>query len=169
MTVPHSFTGTIDDVSRRLGKTDDVVLAVFLKVQGSVEGAMMLIFPNHSALSFLKLLNGKEEADLRNLDEEDLSALREVGNILLGASLTALNKFLNLNLIASIPDVAIDMLGAIMDSALVELGSESEEVLMFNIDLAMNHTVEGDLYFMFDPKSSKKLLEATNNKMNGNA
>ena len=49
-----------------------------------------------------------------------------VGNILLEASITALLKFLDIEVTDSVPDIAIDMKGAIMDTVMIELGNVTE-------------------------------------------
>ena len=167
MTVPESFVGNIDDIQRVLGETDDEVLAVFLKMYGDIEGAMVMIFPPKGALDFAELLTKNKKNNLDEFDELDKSSLQEVGNILLGASITALGKFLDLNISHSIPDVAVDMLGAVMDSILIEMGGETEEILAFKINLhiADGKKIGGDLYYLFDPKSTDKILSITKEKI----
>jgi chemotaxis protein CheC len=165
MTVPETFVGDLTEIQRLLGKTDDTVLAVFLKMHGDIEGALAMIFPPASALDFAELLTKNKRDSLKEFEEIDRSALREVGNILLGASITALGKFLNLNIVHSVPDVASDMLGAIMDSILIEMGSSTERILAFKINLHLEEEKIGsDLYYMFDPNSTKKILDITKSK-----
>ncbi|PLX28368.1 hypothetical protein C0581_02465 [Candidatus Parcubacteria bacterium] len=166
MTVPDSFVGGITDVQRMLGKTEDTVVATFLKVHGDLEGAMVMILPPKSAIDFVDILTKEKIKDIKELQQKDLSAIQEMGNILLGASITALNKFLDMTMIHSIPDVAVDMLGAVMDEILVEIGSDTEEILAFRINLHLEgKKVGGDLYYLFDPNSSSKILKMTSKKV----
>lgn len=166
MKVPESFIGNLEDVQRKLGSSDQIVLAVFLKVYGDLNGALQLIFPPTEALSIVKLLTNRELKDLKGLNAVDQSALGELGNILLGASVTALCRFLGLNIQHTIPDLAVDMLGAIMDTVLTELGGAAENILVFKVNLTLADGVGGgDLYYMFDPQSSEKILEITRKKV----
>ncbi|MEI7741645.1 MAG: chemotaxis protein CheC [bacterium] len=168
MDVPTPFVGHIQEVQRILGNSDDTVLAVFLKLSGDIDGALAIIFPPAGALKFAELLTKNNKTDISNFTEVERSALREVGNILLGASITALGKFLNMNIMHSIPDVATDMLGAIMESVILEMGSESDEVLSFRVDLKIeSDRVLGELFFLFDPKSSSKILVQTKKILQG--
>jgi len=154
MGVPESFVGRIEEIQQRLGESTDSVLAIFLKMYGDIDGGLVLIFPEKEALQFAAMLTKTERKDIKEFEEMDKSALQEVGNILLGASITALGKFLSINVSHSIPDVEVDMLGAIMDAILIEMGSETEKVLAFKVALSLKEeNLSGDLYYLFDPPS----------------
>lgn len=169
MAVPSCFKGTVEEVQRELGEDSNTVLAVFLKVYGDIDGALVMIFPPQGALDFVRILTKHKREKLEELSDYDKSALLEIGNILLGASITALSKFLDLSLQHSIPDVEVDMLGAIMDSVLIEMGRESEEILAFRVSFkTADEGSGGDLYYLFDPHSSEKILEITKRKMGEN-
>ncbi|MBT4153132.1 MAG: chemotaxis protein CheC [Candidatus Magasanikbacteria bacterium] len=165
MTVPFIHTGAIEDIHNVLGDTNEVVVNVFFRIHGDMEGAMLLIFNKKDAVGFANMLTKSNHKDIKDFQDEDLSALQEVGNILLGASVTALGKFLDMNLLHSIPDVSVDMLGASLDEILVELDTEGS-LLLFEVDLTVKEAAKtGKLYFLFDPKSSKTVLEKTQEKL----
>lgn len=67
------------------------------------------------------------------------SALMEVGNILSSSYLSALSSFTGLNFQLSVPALATDMAGAILDIALMQLGSYSDYALVIK-----NSLREGD-------------------------
>jgi len=162
MDVPRPFIGKVEEVQRILGDSSDIVLAVFLKMYGDLEGGLAIIFQPESALKFAEILTKISKKDIESFDEDDRSALREVGNILLGASITALGKFLNMNILHSIPDVATDMLGAVMDSVILEMGAKTDKILSFRINLEIvAESVKGELFYLFDPVSSAKILKQT--------
>jgi chemotaxis protein CheC len=141
-------------------------VATFLKFHGEIEGAMVMILSPKSALSFVRILNQSRKEKVEDLDENDKSALQEMGNILLGASITAINKFLDLSLIHSIPDISVDKSGAVLDSVLIEMGAESGEILVFRVVLDVEEeNVKGDFYYLFDPVSSGKILEMIKSKI----
>jgi chemotaxis protein CheC len=166
MTVPESFVGGIEKVQRLIGSVDEKVVATFLKFHGEIEGAMVMILSPKSALSFVRILNQSRKEKVEDLDENDKSALQEMGNILLGASITAINKFLDLSLIHSIPDISVDKSGAVLDSVLIEMGAESGEILVFRVVLDVEEeNVKGDFYYLFDPVSSGKILEMIKSKI----
>lgn len=166
ISVPESFVGGAEMVERKLGKLDEKVLAIFFKTHGDIEGAMIMILPPQSAVDFAHLMTKEEIKSLDEVKQNHISALQEMGNILLGASVTALNKFLNVNIIHSIPDAAIDMLGSVMDEVLSEIGDERGDILVFKITMSVKEkNTVGDLYYLLDPKSSAELLRETAKKL----
>jgi chemotaxis protein CheC len=165
MSVPESHVGDLLEVQRLLGNKNEEVLALFLKMLGDVNGAMLIVFTKESSLSLVQFLTKKTRKELSELDELDKSALLEVGNILLGASITALGKFLDINVLHSIPDLEVDMLGSIMQSVLMEVGNKSEKILAFKVNLSIEDAkISSDLYYLFDPESSDKILKSTADK-----
>jgi len=162
VTVPEAKVGKVENVPEILGKLQKVMTVVLLKILGDAPGIMLLMFPPDSAITLAGLLTKRKEKDIKILDEMDRSALRELGNILAGASLTALSKFLDMNLLESVPEAATDMLGSVVDSILAEIGQESDIILLFKVNFDVkDEDVDGKLFFLFDPKSTAKILEIT--------
>lgn len=159
MKVPESFIGGAEIVQRRLGGLNDKVVAVYFKVHGDIEGALVMILPMTSAINLTELLTKEKIKNLDEIKPSHLSAVQEMGNILLGASITALNKFLEISMIHTIPDAAVDMLGSVMDEVMLGVGSVHGDVLAFkvSIEVADKHA-KADFYYLFDPVSSAKVL-----------
>src|SRR2546425_333097 len=59
--------------------------------------------------------------NLDDLSPAQLDALQEVGNILAGAYLSALNEFLGMLLLISVPTLVFDMAGAILSTMTGEM------------------------------------------------
>ena len=160
--VPEAFVGKIEEASKFIGEIEKIMTVVLLKILGDAPGIMLLMFPPESALNLAGLLTRARKRDIRVLDEIDRSALREVGNILAGASMTSLSKFLNMNVLQSVPETATDMLGSVVDSILAETGKSSDVVLIFKVDFDVEgEKIEGNLFFLFDPKATNRILEET--------
>ncbi len=164
--VPETFVGPIEKVHQFFGESEEIMTAILLKILGDAPGVMLLMFPPKNAMILAGFLTQGHKKDLKVLDELDRSALREVGNILAGASLTALSKFLNMNILQSVPETATDMLGAVMETILSEIGKKSETVLVFKVDFKIEgDSVSGNLFFIFDPQATTKILDATKRKI----
>lgn len=168
ISVPEAIVDQVENIPQLIGETEQVTTVVLLKLLGDAPGVMLLMFPPESALTLAGLLTKEHKKDIKVLDELDRSALREVGNILGGASMTALSKFLDMNILQSVPEAATDMLGAVVDSILADIGQESEIVLVFRVNFTVEgEPIEGRLFFLFDPKSTDKILETTRQKVQG--
>jgi chemotaxis protein CheC len=167
MSVPESYVGDLAEIQHILGESEEKVTAVFFKMYGDVDGAMLMIFPPKDALNFINVMTKNNRTNLKELTDNDKSSLSELGNILLGASVAALGRFLNLNILHTIPDQANDMIGAIMDNVLSNLNQTEEKVLLFKINLKLidDNGVGGDLYYLFDSQSTKRIFSVLNTKI----
>ena len=103
--VPEAYVDRIEKLVKYMGDPKDLVTAVLLKILGDAPGIMLLIFTPASALNLTSLLTKKRQKNPKVLDEIDRSALKELGNILSGASMTALARFLNINLLQSMDHI----------------------------------------------------------------
>jgi chemotaxis protein CheC len=166
--VPEVFVGRIEEVTRFLGESEKIMTVVLLQLLGDIQGGMLLMFSPEGALNLASLLTRGREKDIRVFDEMDRSALREVGNILSCACATALYKFLDINILPSVPDMATDMLGSVADTVLAEIMQTSDTALVFKVSLRVEEEgITGQLFFFFDPKATGKILEATKKKFKG--
>jgi chemotaxis protein CheC len=164
--VPEILIERIEKIVSLLGRPEDLKTAVLVKILGDVPGMIILIFSPASARALANLLTGERGEDMKMLTEIDRSALRETGNILSGASLAALSKFLGVNLLQSVPDIATDMLGALMDEVLSVIGRESDIGLVLKANfLVEKEHISGDIFFIFDPRSTRKILELAKKKI----
>lgn len=164
--VPDLKVLSVEEVPEIMGKAEQVMTVVLLKIIGDAPGTMLLLLNPNDAARLASLLTKRKKRQAAVLDEIDRSALREVGNILAGSSLNALSGFLKMNLLQSIPDTATDMLRAVINSIVAELGEKTEDVLVLETSLTATESgVSGKLYFLFDPASTEKILAATRSKI----
>ena len=163
---PYVEPRPIEKIPKLLGKPEELVVAVYLKIEGKVKdkvipiGSLIFLFPHKSAVELSALLEGKpaEKGDFRELSDMDISALEETGNILSGASLTAISKVLDIQLIESLPHFAHDMLQAVLSFALIELAPKATEALTFTTDFEIEgHEIDAYFLLLFDPESLELL------------
>jgi len=166
ITVPEVLVEKVENISKFIGNEDEVVTAVLLKVLGDAPGVMIFLFPKGSDGDIIKLLTNKPRKNTKKLDDFEQSALKEVGNILSGASLTAFAKFLNINVIHSVSEIVTDILGAVINSLMAEIGRNSSVALISRVDLMVpEDNIKTSLYFFIDPQSTSKILELTGKKI----
>lgn len=159
--VPRVELLDIADVADQLGGDDTPVLGMFLKMLGDASGNMLLIYPRESAERMVSLLLQKELEEDEIFSEMSISALKEVGNILASAYLSALGTMLNINLICSTPSVSYDMAGAIVDYSLIELCSSEDKALVVETEFFLRgDEVKGNFFLIPDPGSLDVILKA---------
>jgi chemotaxis protein CheC len=112
-------------------------------------GMMFLIFTHPESVRLVELATGKllEEDILK--DEYSLSTLREIGNIMCGCYLNALSTFINRPVMHSVPQISHDMLGAVMDSVLIDLSVENDYALVLETAFTLTDgRCKGFLFFV---------------------
>ncbi|MED1949181.1 chemotaxis protein CheC [Brevibacillus centrosporus] len=153
MKVPQVSIIPFDEVADCVGGAENVVVTVFLRVEGDCPGNMFFILDLDSAKHLLQQITGIEK-DVYEWEEFEISALHEIGNILTGSYLSSLADFTHLNLQPSVPALAVDMAGAILSYGLIELGQAGDFAL--TIDTAFfegNELVKGNFFLIPDPGS----------------
>jgi chemotaxis protein CheC len=152
--VPHVTVTEISQVPEHLGGAEKLMVGITLQILGDARGSIMLLFPQESAHRLLCSLLGYQGETL-TMDEIAVSALKEVGNILASAYLSALGNLLNKTLIPSVPLLAYDMAGAVVDYVLIELSQSSDLALMVETDFAgepgQNLAIKGHFFLLPDP------------------
>jgi len=113
MDVPQVKVLQFQEVSDILGGAEIPVVGLLLRVTGDISGSIMFILEKKAAGVLVNILMGKPLDEIVVFDEIAISALKEVGNILAGSYLSALSTLTNLNILPSVPELAIDMAGAI--------------------------------------------------------
>lgn len=147
------------EIPELAGGSESVVLAVFLHLKGDFSGSILLMVPREVAVYLIRNLlpdigSGEEFSDF------GLSALAEVGNILCGSYTTSIATLTSLRITQSVPDVAMDMAGAILDS-IIAATAVSDSVLLINTSIsAGDESLPGKLFLMPDVGATVPLLGA---------
>ena len=161
MNVPRVALVPIEDVPDLVGGPDAVIVAVFLRGYGKAPGNILFLMPKKNAFFLVDDLMGREHGTTQSLDEMDISALKEVGNILAGSYLNAFFHFTNLSMLPSIPALAIDMAGAILNVVLVQLGQMGDYAMVIETKfLAEDNSINGHFFLVPDPGSLSTIVKA---------
>ena len=167
VSIPIAATAPLTQLPETFGGREELVVGVYLPTTGDLEGSVLLVFPQRSALALADLLMKREVGTTTRLDEMDKSALMEVGNILSGNCLTALSKFLGMKLVEHIPDLACDMVGAVVDSIIVKFGQKAEQALVIVVEMTTKEKVKIMAYFflLFGLGEAATILKAIRAKV----
>ncbi|MGD1049278.1 MAG: chemotaxis protein CheC [Candidatus Krumholzibacteriaceae bacterium] len=141
---------------------ESMVSVVYLEgYSEKFRGMMFLIFPHPESMRLVELATGKPQREEKVWDEYSLSVLREIGNIMCGCYLNALAAFVHKKLMHSVPQVSHDMLGAVMDSVLVDLSMESDYALVLETAFTLgDNECKGFLFFVPTADSLETIFEA---------
>ncbi|MCI6158669.1 MAG: chemotaxis protein CheC [Selenomonadaceae bacterium] len=161
MNVPKVALVPLDAVPDMVGGPDAIVVGVFLRVYGKAPGNILFLLPQKSAFYLVDTLMGRKHGQTQKLDFMDESALMEIGNILSGAYLNAFYTFTNLSMLPSIPALAMDMAGAILNVVLVQLGQMGDQALVIETEfLSEDDGISGHFFLVPDPGSLQTIISA---------
>ena len=161
MNVPKVALVPLDSVPDLVGGPDTIVVGVFLRVYGKAPGNILFLLPQKSAFYLVDTLMGKSHGDTEKLDFMDESALMEIGNILAGAYLNAFFTFTNISMLPSIPALAMDMAGAILNVVLVQLGQMGDTAMVIETEfLSEDDGINGQFFLVPDPGSLNTIIDA---------
>ncbi len=160
--VPRVNVIPISEVPDAIGGAERLVMGLFLKIYGDATGSILILFPIESASSLLCMLLGDKKYDsLAILNEREISALKELGNILSASYLNAIARLLNIVIIPSVPGFSCDMAGAVIDYILIELGKIGNVALLIEtLFSSAESNIKGHFFLLPDPSSMKVFLKA---------
>ncbi len=92
--------------------------------------------------------------------EMELSALKEVGNIITGAYLNSLSSITNLTIFPSVPDLTVDMAGAILSVPAIEFAALGDRMLMIQTQFFDEMVLDGYFILIPDLDSYGRMLAA---------
>jgi len=157
MSVPQVWLVPLGKLTDVLGRLDSPQAAIYLKIAGETSGKAIFLFSLPSAQAVVNILLRQDaETDIFS-SELAQSALKEVGNILVGSFIMALTEFSGVKLYSSIPALGIDMIGAMIETVLIEEGKIDDNVLIFDTKMTGSAEMEGKFLFIPNEGSLEKL------------
>lgn len=150
MNVPKVALLEFKELSDMVGGAENIVVGILITLEGEINGMMMFMLEHKSAYHLVKLLMGEYMSPSENFSEMELSALKEIGNIIAGAYLSSLSTLINIRIDASIPYMSIDMAGAILSVPAIEFGKVGDRALIIETQFTKDDSdVNG--YFILIP------------------
>lgn len=161
MKIPQVNILPFEEITNSLGGSEEVVIAIFLRVVGEAPGNMFFILTQESAKKLLANMAGIVIEQDGVYSEMEVSALQEIGNILVGSYLSSLADFTRLSMQPTVPSLAIDMAGAILSYGLIQFGEMGDHALLIDTKfLEGDNEVEGHFFFIPDPESFQKIFRS---------
>ncbi len=159
MAVPKVQILPFEEIAEKVGGQEQIVLAIFFRVEGDAPGNLFFILTPEAGKGLLHRLAGLEVADDEQFSEMEQSALSEIGNILAGSYLSSLADFTGLAMTPTVPGLAYDMAGAILNYGLIQFGGMGDDALLIDTTfLEGKNEVEGQFFLIPDPESFEKIF-----------
>ncbi|WP_033153994.1 chemotaxis protein CheC [Pseudobutyrivibrio ruminis] len=160
MSVPEVAFLPVEDLGSAIGAEDEIIVGIMLGVEQDIDGSMMFLMDMASAHHIVNKLMMRDDSYSEPFDEMDLSAIKEIGNIIAGSYLSALSGLTNLTIVPSVPFVAVDMAAAILSVPAVQFGIFGDNALMINTEFSDDLGIKGHFILMPEEDSYAKILTA---------
>ncbi|HUO57591.1 MAG TPA: chemotaxis protein CheC [bacterium] len=161
MSVAKVLVLPADAIAGFLGGIDKNVAAVHMPIYGEMTGVALVFFPCERLSQLSGMLIGRQENDPSHLSELGQSAIKELASILTGAYLSAIYRFIHLQLIHGVPGLVVDMAQAILDTVLVELEQKEEIAIVIETQfLEDEKQLTGSFFLLPEADSLKKFFKA---------
>lgn len=127
--VPQINILKYEQVADEMGGPEAMTVGLVQNFDGDVKGMMMFLLDLDFAHVALSSMMGVNFHSFVEFDEIGYSAIKEIGNIMAASYLRAVAELTGLNISLSIPDVAIDMVGAIMNLPAIQFADISDRII----------------------------------------
>lgn len=164
MDVPKAEPVSIYELAGYYGDPLEMVSAVFVRSEGEFTCSLIFIQNEGEGARLVDLLIGTQMPGMNPAevpDEMRDSALTEIGNIILSSFLNAINVLIGGAHSISVPGLAHDMLGSIIDVVASIYGQFGEYALIVDTSLKIGDVgggVSGKVIMLPDPGSFEVLL-----------
>ena len=163
MKVPKVELKAVEDLGSAICPEEETIVGIFLEVQNDISGSMMFLMRLNSAHYLVNRLMGGIGTDgsaQGEFSEMELSAMKEIGNIIAGSYLSALSTMTNLVITPSVPYIAVDMAAAILSVPAIQFGQFGDNALLIETEFGDDVMMEGYFILLPDEDSYDKILQS---------
>ncbi len=162
MKVPNVELKAVEDLGSAICPEEEIIVGIFLEVQHDISGSMMFLMRLKSAHYLVDRLMGGmcEKSDGEEFSEMELSAMKEIGNIIAGSYLSALSTMTNLVITPSVPYIAVDMAASILSVPAIQFGQYGDNALLIETEFGDKVMMEGYFILLPDEDSYDMILSS---------
>lgn len=156
MKVPLVRMLEFKDVGTILGGEEQEMVGAYLGIEGDISGSILFMVKKEVAMHLTKKMMMGYASD--EFGEMERSAFKEISNIITGSYLNALATLTNLTIYPTVPDLTIDMAGAILSVPAVEFGVYGENLLLIQSQISDDIDIDGFFIMVPNVESYETIL-----------
>ena len=140
---------------------EEIITGIHMQILGSMRGNALLVFPKKSAFALVDILIGPLiEENLDSPTEIGISALKEMGNVVISAYLSTLTAFTGVSAFASTVNLTSGAVKYLVNLAFAGLNATKkiDAVLIEAVFKEKKREISGNFFIIFDAKSMKTIL-----------
>lgn len=140
-----------DEVVAKLGGPENMIVGMLFALQDDVSGMMMFLLQKEFAHMVLNALLGQSLSSFSEIDEMGISAMKEIGNIMAASYVNAISQLTSMKINISVPDISIDMAGAILSVPAIYFANISDKIIYIE-DQFESDNVKADSQILLIPE-----------------
>lgn len=119
-----------EEATERLGGPETMIVGLMIQLEGDFQGMIMFLLEKEFAIHTPNTLMGTEINSFTELDEVALSAFKELANIMAASYVNAIASMTGMRIDLTVPDLCIDMLGAILSVPAIHYANISDKIIL---------------------------------------
>lgn len=129
MNVPEVSLLNYDDVIDSIGGAENVVVGILVSFEGDIDGVILFLLKKEFVHLILNSLLGTELNSFEQISEMEMSALSEIGNIMVSSYVNSISSLTSMTIDITVPSLNIDMSGALLDAVTAEFSQAADKVI----------------------------------------
>ncbi|MCG2712300.1 MAG: chemotaxis protein CheC [Candidatus Omnitrophica bacterium] len=159
LTIPDLKLIDSNQVLVELKGAEEVLVGVSIQLLGHLSGNIVLMFPEKSAYSLIDAVS-QYRTELGNATEYGVSALKEIGNIVISAYLATLSTFTRQVILHSTPNLICGTLTTVFNVAFSNMVEQAKKIILIETFFSIKEkNINGSFFLIFQPEAVKQLLE----------
>lgn len=140
---------------------EENIIGIHLKIWGAAKGNALMIFPKKDSFVLIDLLIGPLQESPSSLTEIGISALKEVGNIILSSYLSALSAFTGISAFPSTVTLTSGAARSLITLAFAGITDEDSEktILVEAFFKEKKRNLSGNFFIIFDAQSIRVIIK----------
>ena len=140
---------------------EQIVVGIHMQILGKVQGNALLVFPRDNAFRLVEILVGPLDEKQKSLTEIGISALKEMGSIMISSYLSALSAFTGISVFPSVVTLTSGATNSLIKLAFtgLEIKKNIETLLIDAIFQEKKKNISGNFFIVFDAQSMKTILK----------
>lgn len=149
-----------ETVMELLGGPEMMVVGLLISLEGDFRGMIMFLLEKEFAHMTLDTLLGQDITSFSEIDEVGYSALKEISNIMAASYVNAIASMTGMTIDLSVPDMTIDMLGAILSVPAIHYANISDKIILIQNEFNGQEGSAGNhILLLPDVESLEKIME----------
>lgn len=129
ITLPEVRIMEYNEAIAWIGGPEIITAGVLVRISGQLNGIMLSVQPLEFVNLVLERMLNESIQDYNQLGEMELSALVEIGNIMISTFINALTGLADMTVELTVPSLTVDMQGAILTVPMAEYGGQTDYLM----------------------------------------